>query len=73
MQINAKFLFIGTGTSSGIPLISCLIKNGKDDYYCKTCDLGNQKGNKNKRNNTSGAIIYEINGKQKVILIDISF
>lgn len=70
-QIKAKFLFMGTGTSEGIPILSCLIKETQGKDPCTVCSKAIIPGNKNHRRNTGGAIIYENeNGEQKVILID---
>lgn len=69
--IKAKFLFMGTGTSEGIPVLSCLIEENQGLKSCNACSKAILPGNKNHRRNTGGAIIYESeNGEQKVILID---
>lgn len=58
----SKIVFLGTGTSSGVPLVSCLLKND-----CETCNDTKKKNSKNKRGNTSLVIKY----KKKNILIDV--
>lgn len=70
-SIKAKFLFVGTGTSEGIPVVSCLLKPCQGKKMCDACSKAILPGNKNHRRNTGAAIIYENeNGEQKVILID---
>lgn len=46
--IRSRIIFLGTGTSSGVPHVTCVMK-GK----CKTCTDAIKLGSKNKRRNTS--------------------
>jgi phosphoribosyl 1,2-cyclic phosphodiesterase len=66
MDNGSKIIFLGTGTSSGVPLVSCLIK--KD---CKTCSDAMNKNSKNKRRNTSLLIEYKMEKELKYIIIDV--
>ncbi|KAK8801192.1 hypothetical protein WA158_001962 [Blastocystis sp. Blastoise] len=60
MSSLAKCLFIGTGTSEGIPILSCLFGD------CKVCKDAMIPGSKNRRRNISVAISY----KNTNIIID---
>jgi phosphoribosyl 1,2-cyclic phosphodiesterase len=62
----SRVIFLGTGNSSGIPLVSCLIK--KD---CKTCTDAMTKGSKNKRRNISLLIENKTEKDTKNIIIDV--
>lgn len=73
MLIPSEFIFGGTGTSEGIPRLSCLIKSKLNNDICKVCTNSMEIGSKNRRRNTSGFIRYNYNNNIKVIGIDISF
>ena len=60
---NAKILFLGTGTSEGVPRISCLIDKNKS---CEVCSDSVKINSKNRRRNTSILIQH----KNKNIIID---
>jgi len=44
-----ELIFLGTGTSEGVPRLSCLIE---DEVTCKTCLDATKVGSKNRRRNT---------------------
>jgi len=60
--MNFKVIFIGTGVSTCIPSVRCVL----DGLYCQPCNDAFNNKCKNKRNNVSIAINY--NGQ--CILID---
>lgn len=66
-DIDIKFVFVGTGTSTGLPHAQCyLATNFKDACRaCKACYPGaDPKGYKNKRANTGAAMrIKDKHGK----------
>lgn len=69
-MIKAKFIFGATGTSEGIPRLSCLIKAKTTDEVCKVCTSAMIKGNKNRRRNTGAFIQYNLDDEVKVVAID---
>ena len=60
---KAKIIFLGTGTSEGVPRISCLVNEEKK---CIVCIDSIKLNSKNRRRNTSILIQY----KNKNIIID---
>ncbi|OMJ08141.1 putative hydrolase [Smittium culicis] len=64
-----EVLFLGTGTSSCIPNVPCIMK---DPPTCKVCTSSiTEKGKKNKRRNTSALVkIVDQSQKVKNVLID---
>uniref|UniRef100_A0A7N0UAT7 Metallo-beta-lactamase domain-containing protein n=1 Tax=Kalanchoe fedtschenkoi TaxID=63787 RepID=A0A7N0UAT7_KALFE len=64
---QSEILFVGTGTSEGIPRVSCLTNPLKT---CPVCSKAKEPGNKNKRLNTSILIRYSTPSAQSNILID---
>jgi hypothetical protein len=60
-------LFNFLGTSSGIPLVSCLTKTEKT---CKTCLDAIKPNSKNNRRNTSILLQKKVDGEFKNVLID---
>lgn len=66
-----KFTFVGTGTSNGIPQVSCLTKNKqKSSTFCEVCEDSMKKGSKNRRRNTSLLIQFQNQDEEKNILFD---
>ncbi|CAM8898480.1 unnamed protein product [Rhodiola kirilowii] len=65
--LQSEILFVGTGTSEGIPRVSCLTNPLKT---CQVCSKAKEPGNKNKRLNTSILIRYSTPSAQSNILID---
>ncbi|OAY36497.1 putative hydrolase C777.06c isoform X3 [Manihot esculenta] len=58
---------MGTGTSEGIPRLSCLTNPSKE---CPVCSKAVEPGNKNRRLNTGLLIRYSGAGERRNILID---
>ena len=54
-----KLIFTGTGTSEGVPRLSCLTT--KDSQVCKACTDAMTPGSKNRRRNT-GCVLTEFEG-----------
>ncbi|XP_039115882.1 uncharacterized protein LOC120251427, partial [Dioscorea cayenensis subsp. rotundata] len=52
---QSEIIFVGTGTSEGIPRVSCLTDPSK---ACEVCLKAAQPGNKNRRRNTSILVRY---------------
>ncbi|KAK9099349.1 hypothetical protein Syun_026394 [Stephania yunnanensis] len=52
---ESEIIFLGTGTSEGIPRVSCLTDPSKK---CMVCLKATEQGNKNRRLNTSILIRY---------------
>ncbi|KAL3824459.1 hypothetical protein ACJIZ3_020488 [Penstemon smallii] len=50
VSVESEIIFIGTGTSEGIPRVSCLTNSEKT---CPVCSKATEPGNKNRRLNTS--------------------
>ena len=67
MQKKGNLIFLGTGSSDGIPRVSCLTNPEK---ICKVCESAKNPESKNRRRNTSIAIKTDRNYKQKNIIID---
>ncbi|XP_065000471.1 putative hydrolase C777.06c isoform X3 [Musa acuminata AAA Group] len=64
---QSEIIFIGTGTSEGIPRVSCLTNQSK---ACKVCSKAIEPGNKNRRLNTSILIRYVNSVGRFNILVD---
>ncbi|KAG0612916.1 hypothetical protein M758_6G062300 [Ceratodon purpureus] len=65
---SSQIIFLGTGTSEGIPRVSCLTNPEKS---CAVCLAAAQLGNKNRRRNTSVIVRYLApDGRLLNILID---
>ncbi|PIA42984.1 hypothetical protein AQUCO_02000439v1 [Aquilegia coerulea] len=64
---ESEIIFIGTGTSEGIPRVSCLTNPLKK---CAVCSKAVEPGNKNRRLNTSILIRYAKSPEKYNILID---
>lgn len=62
MEHLAKCIFLGTGTSEGVPLLSCMFKD------CAVCKSALIPGSKNRRRNISVVLSY----KSTNVIIDIS-
>ena len=68
MKPNGKLIFLGTGSSDGIPRVSCLTD---PDRSCKVCPNAQDPNSKNRRRNTSIAIkSSDRNGTKRNIIID---
>lgn len=68
MEPKGKLIFLGTGSSDGIPRVSCLTD---PDQRCKVCRNAQDPNSKNRRRNTSIAIKYlDRNGAKRNIIID---
>jgi len=64
-----EIIFLGTGTSEGVPRISCLTG---ELVTCNVCSQSIIKGNKNRRRNTGLIIRYKHpDGRPRVIMIDV--
>nr|KYP54322.1 Putative hydrolase C777.06c family [Cajanus cajan] len=64
---QAELIFLGTGTSEGVPRVSCLTNPLNK---CEVCSKAAQPGNKNRRLNTSVLIRYPNSSGTQNILID---
>ncbi|KAK9755956.1 hypothetical protein RND81_01G062400 [Saponaria officinalis] len=64
---KSEIIFVGTGTSEGIPRVSCLTDPVKN---CPVCKKATQAGSKNKRLNTSLLIRYPESSGMRNVLID---
>ncbi|MQL80226.1 hypothetical protein Taro_012684 [Colocasia esculenta] len=64
---QSEIIFLGTGTSEGIPRVSCLTNPLKT---CEVCSKATEPGNKNRRHNTSLLIRYAHSMGTFNILID---
>ena len=65
---NGKLIFLGTGSSDGIPRVSCLTD---PNSTCKVCNDAQNPDSKNRRRNTSIAIkSIDNNGQNRNIIID---
>jgi len=66
---NATLLFLGTGTSEGVPRVSCLTHPEK---HCEVCHDAIKVGSPNRRRNTSILISKTLKNKKKLnVLIDV--
>lgn len=65
---QSEIIFMGTGTSEGIPRVSCLTDPLKK---CSVCTKALEPGNKNRRLNTSILIRYSRQSGRRNILIDV--
>ena len=54
MNKKGNLIFLGTGSSDGIPRVSCLTNPNKT---CKVCESAKNTDSKNRRRNTSIAIL----------------
>eukprot|EP00897_Mesotaenium_endlicherianum_P006796 jgi/Mesen1/6144/ME000314S05162 len=68
-QNVSDIIFIGTGTSEGIPRVSCLTNQ---ETHCPVCFAATELGNRNRRRNTSIMLRYAhpSSGGLRNILID---
>ncbi|XP_020528816.1 putative hydrolase C777.06c isoform X2 [Amborella trichopoda] len=64
---DSEIIFMGTGTSEGIPRVSCLTNPTK---ACPVCSKALEPGNKNNRLNTSILICYSSSLGRHNILVD---
>ncbi|CAM6126925.1 unnamed protein product [Calypogeia fissa] len=65
---SSDLIFLGTGTSEGVPRVSCLTHTS---HKCPVCWEAAQLGNKNRRRNTSLILrVASADGTRKNILID---
>ncbi|KAI3981169.1 hypothetical protein MKX01_019851 [Papaver californicum] len=64
---ESEIVFMGTGTSEGIPRVSCLTNTEKK---CPVCSKAVEPGNKNNRLNTSILIRYATASGVRNILVD---
>tara|TARA_B100000676_G_scaffold294718_1_gene332988 strand:+ start:463 stop:1326 length:864 start_codon:yes stop_codon:yes gene_type:complete len=67
MNKKGNLIFLGTGSSDGIPRVSCLTNPEKK---CKVCESAIDPDSKNRRRNTSIAIKTDIENESKNIIID---
>ena len=67
---TAELIFLGTGTSEGVPRVSCLVA---EPVTCRTCLDAVVPGSKNRRQNTSLAIRFSEHGggETKTLIIDV--
>ncbi|XP_020576640.1 putative hydrolase C777.06c [Phalaenopsis equestris] len=65
---QSEIIFLGTGTSEGIPRVSCLTNPSKS---CKVCLKATEPGSKNRRRNTSIVIRYTSDNGSFNILVDV--
>ncbi|OVA08164.1 Beta-lactamase-like [Macleaya cordata] len=64
---ESEIIFLGTGTSEGIPRVSCLTNPLEK---CSVCSKAVEPGNKNRRLNTSILIRYAKSSGRSNILVD---
>ncbi|KAI0508009.1 hypothetical protein KFK09_014141 [Dendrobium nobile] len=64
---QSEIIFLGTGTSEGIPRVSCLTNPLKN---CMVCQKATEPRNKNRRRNTSILIRYANDNGRFNILVD---
>lgn len=66
IEKNIEIVFLGTGTSEGVPRVSCLTNNSN----CKVCNDAIKPNSKNRRLNTSILVKIKDGQNQKNIMID---
>lgn len=67
MSTIDSIIFVGTGTSSGVPTVACLVGASKD---CKVClSTLTAEGKKNIRRNTSLAVRIRVPGEERLRLV----
>ncbi|KAK4427347.1 putative hydrolase [Sesamum alatum] len=64
---QSEIIFVGTGTSEGIPRVSCLTN---PDKKCPVCSKAIEPGNKNRRLNTSLLVRFARPSGERNLLID---
>ena len=68
LTAKSRIIFLGTGTSEGVPRVSCLTNPASQ---CKVCPDAIKKGSPNRRRNTSILIQRQLaNGQTNNIVID---
>ena len=67
MHKEGNLIFLGTGSSDGIPRVSCLTNPTKS---CEVCESAKDPDSKNRRRNTSIAILTDRKYESKNIIID---
>eukprot|EP00252_Welwitschia_mirabilis_P003354 TRINITY_DN1342_c0_g1_i2.p1 TRINITY_DN1342_c0_g1~~TRINITY_DN1342_c0_g1_i2.p1 ORF type:complete len:347 (+),score=33.92 TRINITY_DN1342_c0_g1_i2:234-1274(+) len=65
---KTELIFLGTGTSEGIPRVSCLTDPSRT---CQVCHEALKPGNKNRRSNTSILIQHSTSSRKINILVDV--
>eukprot|EP00741_Cyanophora_paradoxa_P014941 tig00020830_g14415.t1 len=66
---SAEIVFMGTGTSAGIPLVSCLVRR---PIPCAACASALKPGSKDRRRNTGLLIRYpHADGRVRNIVVDV--
>ncbi|KAF8634423.1 hypothetical protein AX15_000874 [Amanita polypyramis BW_CC] len=70
---STELIFLGTGTSSGLPHVDCLTASPEEKPPCRTClSTLTPQGRKNIRRNTSAALrIRAVDGRLVTIVIDV--
>ncbi|RYH30947.1 MBL fold metallo-hydrolase [archaeon] len=67
-----QVLFLGTGVSTAIPNIAHVLRRSNGDDPCPVCTHAmNVPHSRNKRNNVSIALLFQEDGKQKCIVVDV--
>ncbi|KMZ76010.1 Beta-lactamase domain protein [Zostera marina] len=64
---QSELIFLGTGTSEGIPRVSCLTNPLR---ACEVCSKANEPGNINRRRNTSIILRYTNNSGDFNVVVD---
>ncbi len=66
---KSEIVFLGTGTSEGVPRVSCLTR---EPVICRVCPKSVEPGSKNRRRNTSILIKYaHPDGRTRNIVVDV--
>lgn len=69
LNTNGEVIFLGTGTSEGIPRVSCLTR---DPVTCPVCQSAMEPGSPNRRRNTSVLLRYQHpDGHVRNVVIDV--